>query len=198
VDPGPHVIDWATGALGVRRAGFPVATRGTSERVCLEKGFTPRAAVTLSHSLAIVAPFRLRALCAPLHSRSPAPHLHRRRRHDFAWPTRPLPDRGDTQCGAPPARMERTGARREDPRWCRPPRKPRRRGVRFVCLLHLLWVGAADLAFLPAIVGGVRAPTSAPHPHSILQMAIFAHLCEMFVGVAPALPSSAFLRAGQI
>jgi hypothetical protein len=25
----------------------------------------------------------------------------------------------------------------------------------------------------------------APHPHSILQAAIFAHLCEMFVGVAP-------------
>jgi hypothetical protein len=28
-------------------------------------------------------------------------------------------------------------------------------------------------------------------PHSILQAAIFVHLCEMFVGVAPALPSSA-------
>jgi hypothetical protein len=35
-------------------------------------------------------------------------------------------------------------------------------------------------------------------PHSILQAPIFAHLYEMFVGVAPALPSSAFLRAGQI
>jgi hypothetical protein len=28
-------------------------------------------------------------------------------------------------------------------------------------------------------------------PHSILQTAIFAHLCDMFVGVAPAPPSSA-------
>jgi hypothetical protein len=28
-------------------------------------------------------------------------------------------------------------------------------------------------------------------PHSVLQTAIFVHLCEMFVGVAPALPSSA-------
>jgi hypothetical protein len=28
-------------------------------------------------------------------------------------------------------------------------------------------------------------------PHSVLQAAIFVHLCEMFVGVAPALPSSA-------
>jgi hypothetical protein len=28
-------------------------------------------------------------------------------------------------------------------------------------------------------------------PHSILQAAIFVHLCEMFMGVAPAPPSSA-------
>jgi hypothetical protein len=28
-------------------------------------------------------------------------------------------------------------------------------------------------------------------PHSILQAAIFVHLCEMFVGVPPALASSA-------
>ena len=28
-------------------------------------------------------------------------------------------------------------------------------------------------------------------PHSILQAAMFVHLCEMFVGVAPVLPSSA-------
>jgi hypothetical protein len=28
-------------------------------------------------------------------------------------------------------------------------------------------------------------------PHSVLQAAIFVHLCEMFIGVAPILPSSA-------
>jgi hypothetical protein len=50
-------------------------------RVYLEKGFTPRAAVTLSHSLPTAAPFRLRALRAPLHSRSSA-FRHRSR----PWP----------------------------------------------------------------------------------------------------------------
>jgi hypothetical protein len=36
-------------------------------------------------------------------------------------------------------------------------------------------------------------------PHSILQAAIFVHLCEMFVGVAPLyFPLLPFLRAGQV
>jgi hypothetical protein len=52
------------------RARFSTTSRGASGRVCLEKGFTPRAAVTLSHSLPIAAPFRLRALYTPLPSRS--------------------------------------------------------------------------------------------------------------------------------
>jgi hypothetical protein len=47
------------GCFGARRARFSTASRGASERVCLEKGFTPRAAVTLSHSLPIAAPFCL-------------------------------------------------------------------------------------------------------------------------------------------
>jgi hypothetical protein len=132
----------------------------------------------------LLRPFAFRAFCAALHSCSPAPHLCHRRRHGFAWPTRPLPDRGDARCGAQLAWMGCASARREDPRWCRPPRRPPRRGVRFVHLLHLLWVGAANLALLPDVVG-VQPPASAPHPHSILQAAIFAHLCEMFMGVAP-------------
>jgi hypothetical protein len=71
-----------------------------SRRVFLEKGFSPRAAVTLSHSLFLLRPSAFELSVPPLHSRSPAPHLRHRRRHDFAWPTRPLPDRGDTRCGA--------------------------------------------------------------------------------------------------
>jgi hypothetical protein len=59
-----------------------MASRGTSKGVFLEKGFTPRAAVTLSHFLPIAAPFRLRALRAPLLLRSPA--LRRRSRHGLA------------------------------------------------------------------------------------------------------------------
>jgi hypothetical protein len=43
----------------------------------LEKGFTPRAAGTLSHSLPIA--------CAPLPSCSSAPRPRRRTRHGFAW-----------------------------------------------------------------------------------------------------------------
>jgi hypothetical protein len=36
-------------------------------------------------------------------------------------------------------------------------------------------------------------------PHSILQAAIFVHLCEMFVGVAPLhLPLLPFLRVGEV
>ena len=54
-----------------------------------------------------------------------------------------------------------------------------------LCLLPLVWVGVADLPLLYVTVGGARSPAPAPHPHFILQAAIFAHLCEMFVGVAP-------------
>jgi hypothetical protein len=57
-------------------------------------------------------------------------------------------------------------------------------GVRALHLLPLLRVGAADLAVLSAAGGGVRTLAPAPHAHSILQVAIFIHLCEMFVGVA--------------
>jgi hypothetical protein len=57
--------------FGARRARFSAASQGASKGVFLEKGFTPRVAVTLSHFLLTAAPFRLRALrplciCAPL------------------------------------------------------------------------------------------------------------------------------------
>jgi hypothetical protein len=45
------------GCFGARRARFSATSRGTSERVFLEKGFTPRAAVTLSHFLQLLRPF---------------------------------------------------------------------------------------------------------------------------------------------
>jgi hypothetical protein len=45
------------GCLGACRARFSAASRGTSGRVFLEKGFTPRAAVTLSHFLQLLRPF---------------------------------------------------------------------------------------------------------------------------------------------
>jgi hypothetical protein len=108
------------GCFGARRARFSTASRGASGGVYLEKGFTPRAAVTLSHSLPTTAPFRLRALYAPLHSRSSA--FHRRSRHGLSSSSRVFRVRGGTQPGAQPARMERAVVRRKDPSWRHSPR----------------------------------------------------------------------------
>jgi hypothetical protein len=100
-------------------------------------------------------------------SSSPRPFgfalLCRRSRHGLARPSRALPVQGGTQPGAQPARVGRVGVRRKDPRRRLSPRRSRRRGVRALRFQPLLWVGAADLAFLPAAVGGARSPTSAPH-----------------------------------
>jgi hypothetical protein len=149
------------GCLGARQARFSVASRGASERVFLEKGFTPRVAVTLSHSLPISAPFRLRALSTLSHLRSPA--FGRRSHHGLANPSRALPVGGGTQPGAQPARMGRAGVRRKDPCWHLSPRRSRHRGVRALRLLPLMRVGTADPAFLPAAARGAWPPTSALH-----------------------------------
>jgi hypothetical protein len=53
--PGPSCH--RLGCFGARRARFSAASQGASRRVFLEKGFTPRAAVTLSHSLHSLRPF---------------------------------------------------------------------------------------------------------------------------------------------
>jgi hypothetical protein len=61
------------GCFGVR-----LGEMGASGRVFLEKGFTPRAAVTLSHFLLSLRPFAFELS---------VPYQHHCRRHDFAWPT---------------------------------------------------------------------------------------------------------------
>jgi hypothetical protein len=53
------------GCFGARQARFSAASRGTSGRVFIEKGFTPRVAVTLLHSLQLLRPFAFE-LSAPL------------------------------------------------------------------------------------------------------------------------------------
>jgi hypothetical protein len=58
------------GCFGARRARFSVASRGASEGVSLEKGFTPSAAVKLSHFLYSLRPFAFE-LSAPLCIRAP-------------------------------------------------------------------------------------------------------------------------------
>src|SRR5688572_24618416 len=95
--------------------------------------------------------------------------------------------------------MERAGTRRKDPRWRCSPRRSRRRGVRVVRLLPLLWVGAADLAFLPAAAGGARALALAPHaplhpPGGHLR----PPLRDVRGGAPLHLPISPFLRVGEV
>jgi hypothetical protein len=53
------------GCFGACWVRFSVASQGTSGRVCLEKGFTPRVVVTLLHSLQSLCPFAFE-LSAPL------------------------------------------------------------------------------------------------------------------------------------
>jgi hypothetical protein len=105
---GPEPPCHRLGCFGARRARFFTASRGASRRACPKKGIHP---VCSSYALAfspngcaLLPPSSLRSFAFEVSA------LRRRRRHDFAWPTRSLPDRGDTQCGAPPARMERAGA----------------------------------------------------------------------------------------
>jgi hypothetical protein len=62
---GPELPCHRLGCFGARRARFSAASRGTSGRVFLEKGFTPHAAVTLSHSLQLLRPFAFE-LSAPI------------------------------------------------------------------------------------------------------------------------------------
>jgi hypothetical protein len=67
---GPRPPCHRLGCFGARWARFSAASRGASGRVFLEKGFTPRAAVMLSHSLQLLRPFAFE-LSAPLCIRVP-------------------------------------------------------------------------------------------------------------------------------
>jgi hypothetical protein len=171
---GPRPSCQRLGCFGACRARFSAASRGTSKGVFLEKGFTPRAAGTFPHFLPTVAPFRLRALRAPLHLRSSA--FRRHSRHGLASPSRALPVRGGTQLGAQPARMGCAGVRRKDPRRRLPPRRSRRQGVR--ALLSNLSYGSVLpilLFFLP-LLEELGLQLQHLTPRSILRAAIFAHL----------------------
>jgi hypothetical protein len=120
----------------------------------LEKGFTPRAAVTFLHSLPIgCAPL----LCAPLlyaraaaHAMASLGHPDRLQAEEelnlvhglLGWSAPGLA--GRIRAGATPLAIL-------------PP------GVCVVHLVHLLRVGAADFTLLPATAGGVWASASTHH-----------------------------------
>jgi hypothetical protein len=67
---GPELPCHRLGCFGACRVRFSATSRGASGRVFLEKGFTRRAAVTLSHSLQLLRPFAFE-LSAPLCIRVP-------------------------------------------------------------------------------------------------------------------------------
>jgi hypothetical protein len=140
---GPRPPCQRLGHLGARRARSSAASRGISEGIFLSKGIPSSAiAILITRS----------ALSPSSSSRSSAA----RSRHGLARPSRVLPVRGGTRLGAQPAWMGCAGVRWKDP--CRhlSSRRSRRRGVRVLRLQPPLRVGAADLAFLLAVVGGAR------------------------------------------
>jgi hypothetical protein len=93
------------------------------------------------------------------------------------------PRRRSTRCT--PARMERAGVRREDPGRHHPPRRDLVAGE-FVLFVSYLSCGLAlpISPFFLLLLEEFRLQLQHLTPHSILQVAIFVHLCEMFVGVA--------------
>jgi hypothetical protein len=170
------------GRLGARCAsdGIP---RGASGGVFLEKGFSPRAAVTLSHSLPLLRPFASEPT-APLCIRAPLPSaaavamaslVHPERfqnegalnlvRNLLGWSTPVFARR--IHAGATP--LSDLAARE------------------FVLFVSYLSSGLALLIspFFLLLLEELGPQLKHLTPHSILQAAIFAHLCEMFVGVAP-------------
>jgi hypothetical protein len=178
--PGPSCH--RLGCFGARRAGFSAAPRGASGRVFLEKGFTPRAAVTLSHSLQLLRPFAFE-LSAPLCICvlllfavvvAMASLVHPERfqsegalnlvRNLLGWSAPAVV--GRIRAGATPLGDLTAGE--------------------FMLFVSYLSRGLAlpISPFFLLLLEELGLQLQNLTPHSILQAAIFAHLCEMFVGVA--------------
>jgi hypothetical protein len=130
-------------------------------------------------------PFAFVLLCALLHPRFPALHLRRRSCHDFAWPSRPLPGQDRAQPGAQPARVDHASSRREDSR-----RRHPLGGLvvgEFILFISYVSCGLAlsILPFFLLLLEEFGLQLQHLTPHSVLQAAVFVHLCEMFMRVAP-------------
>jgi hypothetical protein len=159
------------GCFGAHRARFPMASRGVSGGVFLEKGFSSRVVVTLPHFLQLQRPFsfefsvplciRTLPLSAAVVAMASLVHPERFQsevelnlvRNLLGWSAPAFAER--IRAGATPLGDLACGLAL--------PISPF-----FLLLLEEFGLQLQHLT-----------------PHSILQAAIFAHLCEMFVGVAP-------------
>jgi hypothetical protein len=158
---------------------------GASGRVFLEKGFTPRAAVMLPHSLLSLRPFTfelssphcIRALqlhtCATADTMTSLGQPDRFQteatidvvRHLLGWSAPALA--GRIRAGAVPLGDLAAGE-----------------FVLFTSYISF-WLALPILPFFMMLLEEFGLQLQHLTPHSILQAAIFAHLREMFVGVAP-------------
>jgi hypothetical protein len=147
----------------------------------LEKGFSARSGFAFAFS-PTAPPFRLRAF--HVSPRSCSPVFRRRGCHGHAGLPRSLPDRGGARHGAPPAWMGHACVRREDSGRHYSPRRSRCRGV--CALRSYLFCGLAlpISPFFLLLLEEFGLQLQHLTPHSILQVVIFVHFCEMFVGVA--------------
>jgi hypothetical protein len=179
---GPGPACHRLGCFGARRVRFSVASRGASGRVCLEKGFTPHAVVTLPHSLQSLRPFafelsvplciRTLPLSAAVVAMASLVHPERFQSKgalnlvcnllDWSAPA----FAGRIRAGATPLGDLAAG--------------------QFVLFVSYLSCGLAlpISPFFLLLLEEFGLQLQHLKPHSILQAAIFSHLCEMFVGVA--------------
>jgi hypothetical protein len=178
VDPGPHVGDWVAAGAWCASDGI---SWGASGRAFLEKGFTPRLAVTLPHSFQLLRPF-VSAASAPLCTRAlplsaavvaMASLVHPKRfqteealdmvRRLLGWSTSAFA--GRIRAGTTPLGDLAAGE--------------------FVLFVSYLSCGLAlpISPFFLLLLEEFGLQLQHLTPHSILQVAIFVHLCEMFVGV---------------
>jgi hypothetical protein len=156
VGPSPFVSDRAVRALGVRQEDFPRVRGGPflkrgvfrAQWFCFR--IFPNCSALSPPSLLCPSTLVL-LIFSP--SRLPWPR--------WFVPIATRPRWRSTQCVAclDGARLRLPGG--SGP--ALPPRRSRRRGVCALCSLSLLQVGAADFVVLPAVAGGVRASTPAPH-----------------------------------
>jgi hypothetical protein len=180
---GPGASCQRPGSFGEHRVRFSAASRGASGRVFLERGFAPRVAVTLLHFLQLLRPFasqpsashcvRILLLFAAVVAMASLVHPERFQTERalgmvcrlLGW-SAPV-HAGRIRAGATPLGDLAAGE--------------------FVLFVSYLSCGLAlpILPFFMLLLEELGLQLQHLTPHSILQVAIFAHLCEMFVGVAP-------------